>query len=94
MPPPAECPQCHATESFAPIGPGVERLEHEAAELFPGTRILVLSSDLVQSMERLQQELEDVAEGRFDIVIGTQLVAKGHCFPKLNLVGIVDAVLG
>jgi primosomal protein N' (replication factor Y) len=94
MPPPAECPQCHATESFAPIGPGVERLEHEAAELFPGSRILVLSSDLVESMERLRAELDDVAEGRFDIVIGTQLVAKGHHFPKLNLVGIVDADLG
>jgi primosomal protein N' (replication factor Y) len=93
-PPLAECPQCHATESFAPIGPGVERLEHEAAELFPGTRILVLSSDLVESMERLRQELDDVAQGRFDIVIGTQLVAKGHHFPKLNLVGIVDADLG
>ncbi len=94
MPPPVECPQCHATESFAPIGPGVERLEHEAAELFPGARILVLSSDLVESMERLRRELDDVAEGRFDIVIGTQLVAKGHHFPKLNLVGIVDADLG
>ncbi|HTQ82564.1 MAG TPA: primosomal protein N', partial [Pseudolabrys sp.] len=94
MPPPAECPQCRATESFAPIGPGVERLEHEAAELFPGARILVLSSDLVESMERLRAELDDVAEGRFDIVIGTQLVAKGHHFPKLNLVGIVDADLG
>jgi len=94
MPPPAECPQCRATESFAPIGPGVERLEHEAAELFPGARILVLSSDLVESMERLRAELDDVAEGRFDIVIGTQLVAKGHHFPKLNLAGIVDADLG
>jgi primosomal protein N' (replication factor Y) len=93
-PPPAECPQCHATESFAAVGPGVERLEHEAAELFPGSRILVLSSDLVESMERLRAELDDVAEGRFDIVIGTQLVAKGHHFPKLNLVGIVDADLG
>ncbi|HXX26651.1 MAG TPA: primosomal protein N' [Pseudolabrys sp.] len=94
MPPPAECPNCHATESFAPIGPGVERLEQEAAELFPGARILVLSSDLVESVERLRQELDDVAEGRFDLVIGTQLVAKGHHFPKLNLVGIVDADLG
>jgi primosomal protein N' (replication factor Y) len=54
----------------------------------------VLSSDLVESVERLRQELEDVAEGRFDIIIGTQLVAKGHHFPKLNLVGIVDADLG
>ena len=94
MPPPTECPNCHATESFAAIGPGVERLEHEAAELFPGARVLVLSSDLVESMERLRVELDDVAEGRFDIVIGTQLVAKGHHFPKLNLVGIVDADLG
>jgi primosomal protein N' (replication factor Y) len=55
---------------------------------------LVLSSDLVESIERLREELDDVAEGRFDLVIGTQLVAKGHHFPKLNLVGIVDADLG
>jgi primosomal protein N' (replication factor Y) len=91
---PNECPNCHATESFAAVGPGVERLEQEAAELFPDKRILVLSSDLVESMERLRQELDDVAQGHFDIVIGTQLVAKGHHFPKLNLVGIVDADLG
>jgi primosomal protein N' (replication factor Y) len=94
MPPPAACPNCHATESFTPVGPGVERLEQEAAELFPGSRILVLSSDLVDTIERLRSELDDVAQGRFDIVIGTQLVAKGHHFPKLNLVGIVDADLG
>jgi primosomal protein N' (replication factor Y) len=93
IPPPAECPNCHATESLAAVGPGVERLEQEAAELFPQARILVLSSDLVESVERLRQELDDVAEGRFDLVIGTQLVAKGHHFPKLNLVGIVDADL-
>ena len=94
MPQPEACPNCHATESFRPVGPGVERLEQEAADLFPDKRILVLSSDLVESMERLRQELDDVAEGRFDIVVGTQLVAKGHHFPKLNLVGIVDADLG
>jgi primosomal protein N' (replication factor Y) len=93
-PQPETCPKCHATESFAPVGPGVERLEQEAAELFAGARILVLSSDLVESVERLRSELDDVAQGRFDIVIGTQLVAKGHHFPKLNLVGIVDADLG
>jgi primosomal protein N' (replication factor Y) len=94
MPLPERCPKCEATESFAPVGPGVERLAQEAVELFPDARILVLSSDLVESMERLREELDDVAEGRFDIVIGTQLVAKGHHFPKLNLVGIVDADLG
>ncbi len=94
MPPPEQCPKCEAKGSFVAVGPGVERLEQEAAELFPGARILVLSSDLVDTMERLRQELDDVAQGRFDIVIGTQLVAKGHHFPKLNLVGVVDADLG
>jgi len=94
MPPPAQCPQCQATDSFVAVGPGVERLEQEAAELFPSSRILVLSSDLVESVERLREELDDIAQGRFDIVIGTQLVAKGHHFPKLNLVGVVDADLG
>ena len=62
--------------------------------LFPGKRSIILSSDLVESVERLRAELDEVAEGQFDIVIGTQLVAKGHHFPKLNLVGIVDADLG
>jgi primosomal protein N' (replication factor Y) len=94
MPPPEQCPKCQATGSFVAVGPGVERLEQEAAELFPDVRMLVLSSDMVDSVERLRQELDDVAQGRFDLVIGTQLVAKGHHFPKLNLVGIVDADLG
>jgi primosomal protein N' (replication factor Y) len=94
MPPPALCPKCQASESFVAVGPGVERLAQEAAELFPESRILVLSSDLVESVERLRQELGDVAAGRFDIIIGTQLVAKGHHFPKLNLVGVVDGDLG
>jgi primosomal protein N' (replication factor Y) (superfamily II helicase) len=94
MPPPVQCPHCQAADSFVAVGPGVERLEQEAAELFPQSRILVLSSDLVESVERLRQELDDVAAGRFDIIIGTQLVAKGHHFPKLNLVGVIDADLG
>jgi primosomal protein N' (replication factor Y) (superfamily II helicase) len=94
MPHPAECPKCQAKDSFAAIGPGVERLEEEVHELFPHARVLVLSSDLVATVDRLREELDDVAQGRFDIVIGTQLVAKGHHFPKLNLVGIVDADLG
>jgi primosomal protein N' (replication factor Y) (superfamily II helicase) len=94
MPHPAACPHCQAVNSFVAIGPGVERLEEEVRELFPQSRLLVLSSDLVATVERLREELEDVAAGRFDIVIGTQLVAKGHHFPKLNLVGVIDADLG
>jgi primosomal protein N' (replication factor Y) len=91
---PPNCPKCEATDTFTPIGPGVERLQEEIALLFPQARSIILSSDLVESIDRLRQELEEVAEGRFDIIIGTQLVAKGHHFPKLNLVGIVDADLG
>jgi primosomal protein N' (replication factor Y) len=93
-PPPIACPKCQATESFVACGPGVERLEEEVAALFPQRRILVLSSDLVATVERLREELAEVEAGLVDIVIGTQLVAKGHHFPKLNLVGIVDADLG
>src|ERR1700689_1191968 len=94
LPHPANCPHCQAANSFAAVGPGVERLEEEVRELFPGARVLVLSSDLVATVERLREELDDVAQGKFDIVIGTQLVAKGHHFPKLNLVGVIDADLG
>ncbi|MFN3351816.1 primosomal protein N', partial [Pseudorhodoplanes sp.] len=94
MPQPKTCPQCNAVDSFAAVGPGVERLQEEVAALFPEARSIVLSSDLMESVERLRQELDGVADGKFDIVIGTQLVAKGHHFPKLNLVGIVDADLG
>ena len=94
MPAPDACPHCAATQSLVACGPGVERLEEEVAGLFPDARVLVLSSDLVASIERMREELKSVADGQVDIVIGTQVVAKGHHFPKLNLVGVVDADLG
>ncbi|TAK46896.1 MAG: primosomal protein N' [Xanthobacteraceae bacterium] len=94
MPRPKACPQCGAEDSLVACGPGVERLEEEAAALFPQARILVLSSDRIASIEQMREELGAVAEGRVDIIIGTQLVAKGHHFPRLNLVGVVDADLG
>ena len=94
MPPPAACPKCHAADSFTAVGPGIERLEAEVAALFPAARVMVLSSDLVVSVDRLREELAEIGHGLHDIVIGTQLVAKGHHFPKLNLVGVVDADLG
>jgi primosomal protein N' (replication factor Y) len=93
-PRPPACPKCQTADSFVACGPGVERLEEEAAALFPGARIMVLSSDLIASAERMREELKEIADGRVDIIIGTQLVAKGHHFPKLNLFGIVDADMG
>jgi primosomal protein N' (replication factor Y) (superfamily II helicase) len=94
MPPPDKCPKCEAAASLVACGPGVERLEEEVAALFPDARVLVLSSDLIATVERMREELAEIEQGLVDIVIGTQLVAKGHHFPKLNLVGIVDADLG
>ena len=94
MPPPQRCPKCETADSFVPIGPGVERLEEEIRTAFPEARTLVLSSDMSGGVERLRAELEAVTNRDVDIVIGTQLVAKGHHFPGLALVGIIDADLG
>ena len=91
---PHVCPNCAAEESLVAVGPGVERLQEEAAALFPEARTMVLSSDLITSIETMRSELNEIAEGRVDIIIGTQLVAKGHHFPRLNLVGVIDADLG
>jgi primosomal protein N' (replication factor Y) len=94
MPPPAACPRCETKDSFVACGPGVERLEEEVKTLFPRARTQVLSSDLSGGVERLRAELEAIARGEVDVIIGTQLVAKGHHFPSLALVGVVDADLG
>ncbi len=91
---PTKCPSCDAEGRMAPVGPGVERLGEEAAELFPDARIATLSSDMYGSARALKAEIEAIAAGGADIVIGTQLVAKGHNFPKLTLVGVIDADLG
>jgi primosomal protein N' (replication factor Y) len=88
------CPECGSEDTLAACGPGVERLAEEVATLFPQARTLVLSSDFPGGAERLRRELEEIAAGAFDIVIGTQLVAKGHNFPHLTLVGVIDADLG
>jgi primosomal protein N' (replication factor Y) (superfamily II helicase) len=91
---PKACVSCGTENSMAACGPGVERLAEETALLFPGVRQIVLSSDFPGGTERLRRELDAVAAGEFQLVIGTQLVAKGHNFPGLALVGVVDADVG
>ncbi|MEM7508802.1 MAG: primosomal protein N' [Pseudomonadota bacterium] len=93
-PMPSACPNCGRDDRLAVIGPGVERLGEEAAELFPNARIEVLSSDLTESTADLKIRLARIAEGGADIIIGTQMVAKGHNFPLLTLVGVIDADMG
>ena len=93
-PVPTACPDCGAEGRLAPLGPGVERLAEEVTEAFPEARLRVLSSDLFGTARALRAEIEAIAAGAADIVIGTQLVAKGHNFPLLTLVGVIDADLG
>jgi primosomal protein N' (replication factor Y) (superfamily II helicase) len=91
---PEACPNCGALDHLAACGPGVERIAEEVAEGYPDARIIVLSSDMMGGIKRLRIELEAIAKGEADIVIGTQLVAKGHNFPLMSLVGVLDADIG
>ncbi|MBB1491146.1 MULTISPECIES: primosomal protein N' [unclassified Paracoccus (in: a-proteobacteria)] len=91
---PVACPACGVEGKLAAIGPGVERLGEEVAERFPGKRAVVLSSDLYTSARVLKETIANIAAGDADIIIGTQIVAKGHNFPQLTLVGVIDADLG
>ncbi len=91
---PEACPECGTFDHLVACGPGVERIAEEVVEHFPDARTIVLSSDMLGGVRRLRLELEAIANGEADIVIGTQLVAKGHNFPNMTLVGVVDADLG
>ncbi|TFL20029.1 primosomal protein N' [Jannaschia formosa] len=91
---PEACPSCGVEGKMAAAGPGVERMGEEVAALFPEARMAILSSDLFGSARALKARVEEIAAGGADIVVGTQLVAKGHNFPKLTLVGVIDADLG
>ncbi len=93
-PVPTACPVCAVEGRMAAVGPGVERLAEEVTARFPDARLSVLSSDLFGSARALKEAIVSIAEGGADIIIGTQIVAKGHNFPKLTLVGVIDADLG
>jgi primosomal protein N' (replication factor Y) len=93
-PTPEACPECGTFDHLVACGPGVERIAEEVERHFPDARTIVMSSDMLGGVKRLRLELEAITNGEADIVIGTQLVAKGHNFPLMTLVGIVDADLG
>jgi len=88
------CPSCGDEDSFAACGPGVERLSEEVAALFPDARIREVSSDTVHGPAAAAELVRQIADKEIDLIIGTQIVAKGHHFPGLTLVGVVDADLG
>ncbi|MBE0554566.1 MAG: primosomal protein N', partial [Rhodobacteraceae bacterium] len=93
-PVPETCPSCGVAGRMAAVGPGVERLAEEVTARFPEARLAVLSSDLFGSARALKEAITGIAGGGADIIIGTQIVAKGHNFPLLTLVGVIDADLG
>lgn len=94
VPVPNVCPSCDDKDSLHPCGPGVERLQEELSTLLPEARVAVLASDQSTTPAQLKQTIADMSAGKIDILIGTQMVAKGHHFPQLATVGVVDADLG
>ena len=88
------CPDCHSQDGLTACGPGVERIAEEVSRRFPDARLKVLSSDTTASVTELSKVFAEMENGELDIMIGTQILAKGHHFPELTLVGIVDADLG
>lgn len=94
VPVPPACPECGAGDCLVACGPGVERIADEVAEVLPGARVALVTSDTLNSPEKIG-EFVAAAEGRLiDVIVGTQLVTKGYHFPELTLVGVVDADLG
>ncbi len=91
---PPACPDCGAEDSLAACGPGVERLHEEVAARFPDARCAVMASDTVSGPAAAAEMVRRMAAHEIDVLIGTQIVAKGHHFPLLTLVGVVDADLG
>ena len=94
MPRPKTCPACGAEDSLVAVGPGVERIEEEVKSLFPEARIAVFSSDTTPDAASARALIEAMTRGEIDILVATQAAAKGHNFPGLTLVGVVDADLG
>jgi primosomal protein N' (replication factor Y) len=94
IPIPPECPECKAPHSLTPVGPGVERITEEARETFPEARLLVMASDTLTGPQAAADAAHAIEDRQVDLIIGTQIVAKGWHFPHLTLVGAVDADLG
>lgn len=94
IPIPEACPSCGAAHSLTPVGPGVERITEEAAADFPEARVLVMASDTMPGPQAATEAARAISAREVDLIIGTQIVAKGWHFPHLTLVGVVDADLG
>ncbi len=88
----ARCPDCGTDVSMR--GTGIEKIQQEVNVRFPSARTALVSSDIITSRQALERLVRKMENGEIDIVIGTQILAKGHHFPNLTLVGVVDADMG
>ncbi len=93
LPFPKACPACRREGTLVACGPGVERIMEEAGERWPDVPLAILSSDMVPNMTALREVLGSIESGAARIIVGTQLVSKGHNFPLLSFVGVVDGDL-
>ncbi len=91
--PPRACPECGALD-LRPIGRGTQRLEERLQALFPQARIARIDRDAVKTLVQWETLLEEVRAGQYDLLVGTQMMAKGHDFPSLTLVGVIGADAG
>jgi primosomal protein N' (replication factor Y) len=92
-PVPARCPDC-GSEYLQYVGEGTEKLETKVAEMFPAARVARLDRDVAQRAALYRRLLADFREGKVDILVGTQLISKGHDFPGVTLVGVVSVDAG
>ncbi len=88
------CQSCGQVETLQLVGPGVERLAEEVYSLFPEAKVTILSSDILNNPIQIASTIQSIEAGEVDIIIGTQMVAKGHHFPKLTCVVVIDGDLG
>jgi len=91
---PSQCPECEAEDTMAACGPGVERLAEEVKAAFPEIRFALASSDTLQGPRAAAELVRQIEERELDLIIGTQVIAKGYHFPMLTTVGVIDADLG
>ncbi len=94
LPVPNACPECGAEESLTACGPGVERLAEEFEAAFPELRYALATSDLLTGPRAAADLVRRIEQHEVDVVIGTQIIAKGYHFPLLTLVGVIDADIG
>jgi len=88
------CPKCLAKDSIKFIGPGVERIAEELTQSFPDKVVNVMSSDLINSPKKIKELIDKFSNKKIDIIVATQIMAKGYDFPNLSLVGVIDADAG